>query len=443
MSYQQRGARREDLVAGLAYSHRLQLPQPPGARAQDRRLHLLPGRHRLQRRRGRRLQPDPGQGDHRAAAQRRHGRPRHGPAGARAHAAHGRAPRASAAGTSSRSTTRCKDFVCKHCSNECDVRQFTIEGEKTYWGDKCSDRYRKRPRSTRSRSSPTSSPSASSAAGALRGGAAARGRGARRTVGIAAHHVHLRPAAVLGHVLRAPGLAPRAVARERQAPSARPAWTHRGRAVLPHPRRPRPRAVAVAATAPTSSSCPTSSTKRPSSEEYNSHACPWGQTLPFVVRTAPGLESLPRHASSRRACASATAARAWCATCADMGRQLGACSGAAAPRPGRRHDRAAGASATRCWPPGREALADARGLGRAGHRAHRPALQHVRQGRQHGHPPQAAQVLRGQPHPPGLPAHQGHRHRRRGAQHVLELRAQDPAGGALRAATTSACTSST
>jgi len=36
------------------------------------------------------------------------------------------------------------DFVCKGCSNECDVRQFTIEGEKTYWGDKCSDRYRKR-----------------------------------------------------------------------------------------------------------------------------------------------------------------------------------------------------------------------------------------------------------------------------------------------------------
>ena len=24
--------------------------------------------------------------------------------------------------------------------------------------------------------------------------------------------------------------------------------------------------------------------------QYNSHACPWGQTLPFVVRTAPGIE---------------------------------------------------------------------------------------------------------------------------------------------------------
>lgn len=35
------------------------------------------------------------------------------------------------------------DFVCKGCSNHCDVRQFTIEGRKTYWGDKCSERYRK------------------------------------------------------------------------------------------------------------------------------------------------------------------------------------------------------------------------------------------------------------------------------------------------------------
>lgn len=37
-----------------------------------------------------------------------------------------------------------KEFTCKGCSNECDIRQFTIDGEKTYWGDKCSDRYRKR-----------------------------------------------------------------------------------------------------------------------------------------------------------------------------------------------------------------------------------------------------------------------------------------------------------
>ncbi len=50
---------------------------------------------------------------------------------------------ASVDGTWNRSTTQC-EFTCKGCSNECDIRQFTIGGEKTYWGDKCSDRYRKR-----------------------------------------------------------------------------------------------------------------------------------------------------------------------------------------------------------------------------------------------------------------------------------------------------------
>ncbi|MBM3321358.1 MAG: hypothetical protein FJY73_11850 [Candidatus Eisenbacteria bacterium] len=39
-----------------------------------------------------------------------------------------------------------RDFTCKACSNYCDIQEFTVEGEKTYWGDKCSDRYRKRPK---------------------------------------------------------------------------------------------------------------------------------------------------------------------------------------------------------------------------------------------------------------------------------------------------------
>ncbi|HEY3384131.1 MAG TPA: acyl-CoA dehydratase activase [Vicinamibacterales bacterium] len=38
-------------------------------------------------------------------------------------------------------TTR--DFVCRACSNECDIKEFTIDGQKSYWGDKCSDRYRR------------------------------------------------------------------------------------------------------------------------------------------------------------------------------------------------------------------------------------------------------------------------------------------------------------
>jgi predicted CoA-substrate-specific enzyme activase len=42
-----------------------------------------------------------------------------------------------------------REFVCKACSNYCDMKEITIEGEKTYWGDKCSDKFRKRARTSR------------------------------------------------------------------------------------------------------------------------------------------------------------------------------------------------------------------------------------------------------------------------------------------------------
>jgi predicted CoA-substrate-specific enzyme activase len=36
-----------------------------------------------------------------------------------------------------------RDFVCQACSNLCDMKEFSIEGQKSYWGDKCSDKFRK------------------------------------------------------------------------------------------------------------------------------------------------------------------------------------------------------------------------------------------------------------------------------------------------------------
>jgi predicted CoA-substrate-specific enzyme activase len=44
-------------------------------------------------------------------------------------------------------TTR--EFVCQACSNYCDMKEFVIEGQKSYWGDKCSDKFRKRARTDR------------------------------------------------------------------------------------------------------------------------------------------------------------------------------------------------------------------------------------------------------------------------------------------------------
>jgi predicted CoA-substrate-specific enzyme activase len=37
-----------------------------------------------------------------------------------------------------------REFTCQGCTNYCDIQEFTVEGNKTFWGDKCSDRYRKR-----------------------------------------------------------------------------------------------------------------------------------------------------------------------------------------------------------------------------------------------------------------------------------------------------------
>ena len=37
-----------------------------------------------------------------------------------------------------------RQFRCQACSNQCDIQQITVNDEKTFWGDKCSDRYRKR-----------------------------------------------------------------------------------------------------------------------------------------------------------------------------------------------------------------------------------------------------------------------------------------------------------
>ncbi len=45
--------------------------------------------------------------------------------------------------------SKLREFTCKGCSNQCAIQEFTVEGEKTYWGDKCSERFRKRAKSDR------------------------------------------------------------------------------------------------------------------------------------------------------------------------------------------------------------------------------------------------------------------------------------------------------
>ncbi len=40
-------------------------------------------------------------------------------------------------------TYQLRSFTCKGCTNFCDIQEFTVEGKKTYWGDKCAERYRR------------------------------------------------------------------------------------------------------------------------------------------------------------------------------------------------------------------------------------------------------------------------------------------------------------
>jgi predicted CoA-substrate-specific enzyme activase len=42
-----------------------------------------------------------------------------------------------------------REFTCRGCSNECQIQEFDVEGERSYWGDKCSEKYRKRTKTTR------------------------------------------------------------------------------------------------------------------------------------------------------------------------------------------------------------------------------------------------------------------------------------------------------
>ena len=44
---------------------------------------------------------------------------------------------------------RLREFVCRACPNNCDIQEFSVEGVKTYWGDRCSDRFRARRQSLR------------------------------------------------------------------------------------------------------------------------------------------------------------------------------------------------------------------------------------------------------------------------------------------------------
>jgi predicted CoA-substrate-specific enzyme activase len=183
-----------------------------------------------------------------------------------------------------------RDFVCKACSNLCDIKEFTIEGQKSYWGDKCSDKFRK--------PSPTGRKPVIEDLFAFRDkvleelapGAAAQRSGRPLRVGLMramstfdSYPFWRRYFAELGiETVLSPATDPKIAARGVELALAQPCYpiqvAHGHASALLDARVDYILAPNVMnAEADNETSC-------------TSHYCPWNQTLPWVLMSAPGLE---------------------------------------------------------------------------------------------------------------------------------------------------------
>jgi predicted CoA-substrate-specific enzyme activase len=182
------------------------------------------------------------------------------------------------------------DFVCKACSNECDVRQFTIEGEKTYWGDKCSDRYRKPAKVDKEPVIADLVAFREEQLLAPYEAARARLPESAPTVGFArAMYTYDRLpfwATLFAELGMRPVLSPESDKQIREAgvalTVAEPCFPIR--VAHGHVQWLFNEGVDWVFV-------PNQVNEETEFMQYNSHACPWGQTLPFVVKHAPGLEA--------------------------------------------------------------------------------------------------------------------------------------------------------
>ena len=181
-------------------------------------------------------------------------------------------------------TTR--EFVCQACSNFCDMKEFNIEGQRTYWGDKCSDKFRKRARTDRQ---PVIEDLIEWREKLLEE-VLLPTRGGSRTVGIPRTMFYYDRFPFWCAYFQELGFdVVRLFAH-------RPQDFHGGRgvghrpALLPREGGARARPGPAGESASITFCCPTPSTPRRRRAQVESHLCPWNQTLPFVIRAAPQLE---------------------------------------------------------------------------------------------------------------------------------------------------------
>ncbi|HRX85227.1 MAG TPA: acyl-CoA dehydratase activase-related protein, partial [Phycisphaerae bacterium] len=182
-----------------------------------------------------------------------------------------------------------KEFTCSGCGNHCSVQQFTVEGEKTYWGDKCSDRFRKRAKSPRK---PEIADLVALRRALLYADGATQAENPGPTVGIplAMYTLGLMP--LWRRFFHDCGLRVvvsdetnrETVARGLDAVVAEPCFP----IIVAHGH-----AAALAERGVDYLWIPNIVSAESPVRDNEAYVCPWGQTLPFVLRQSPALRNWP------------------------------------------------------------------------------------------------------------------------------------------------------
>jgi predicted CoA-substrate-specific enzyme activase len=194
-----------------------------------------------------------------------------------------------------------REFTCPGCTNYCDIQEFNVEGNKTHWGDKCSDRYRKRAKVPRKPTIPNLMtlyneilerdyiPLVEKSLGRAIDTSAPGASGAKPRIGIARSMYFYDRHPFWGTYLRALG------AEIVLSPRTNKKIAHQGiEAAVAEPCFPVQVAhghiLALLEQGVDGILTPNVIDGETDAPEVKSYMCPWGQTLPFMLKHAPLLD---------------------------------------------------------------------------------------------------------------------------------------------------------